>query len=50
MNNRLAGLDPEGPGAAEYWDDFVTRWTAWNHVRTVAAIGATAALTIALDL
>jgi uncharacterized membrane protein len=48
LNNRLATLHPQGAGAAGYWDEYVTRWTAWNHVRTVAALAAAALLTVAL--
>jgi len=28
--------------------DYVSGWTVWNHVRTVASLAAAAALTIAL--
>jgi uncharacterized membrane protein len=48
LNNRLATLHPQGADAAGYWDEYVTRWTAWNHVRTVAALAAAALLTVAL--
>jgi uncharacterized membrane protein len=50
LNNSLAKLDPQDAGAAARWEEFVRRWTAWNHVRTVAALAATAALTLALHL
>jgi uncharacterized membrane protein len=50
LNNRLATLQPQGAGAAGYWDEYVAKWTAWNHVRTVAALAAAAALTIALHV
>ena len=49
LNNGLAKVHPGEPGAAVRWDGFVTRWTAWNHVRTVAALAAAAALTVALQ-
>jgi uncharacterized membrane protein len=42
LNNRLATVDPEAPGG--FWDVYATRWTAWNHVRTVACIAASIAL------
>ena len=48
LNNRLAKLHPRDAGAAGFWDQYLTRWTAWNHVRTVAALAAAAVLTIAL--
>lgn len=48
LNNRLAKLHPQS--AASYWEDYLTRWTAWNHLRTLAALAAAALLTIALHL
>jgi uncharacterized membrane protein len=48
LNNRLATVHPQGADAGSYWNEYVTKWTAWNHVRTVAALAAAAALTIAL--
>ncbi len=50
MNDRLADLKPGDAGAATYWDEYVTRWTAWNHVRTAAALAAAAVLTVATTL
>jgi len=50
LNYGLAKLDARGAEAAVRWDQFVTKWTAWNHVRTVAALAAAAALTVALQV
>ncbi len=50
LNNRLAKLDPQSAEAPVRWDRFLTRWTAWNHVRTIAASAAAATLTIALQV
>ena len=50
LNYGLAKLDVRGVEAAVRWDRFVTRWTAWNHVRTVASLAAAAVLTVALDV
>jgi uncharacterized membrane protein len=50
LNNRLARLHPQSADAAAYWAKYVTRWTAWNHVRTIAALAAAALLTIALSV
>jgi uncharacterized membrane protein len=47
-NNALAAADPADPGSEALWRRYVTEWTRWNHVRTVAGIAATAALTGAL--
>jgi uncharacterized membrane protein len=48
LNNRLAKLHPQS--AASYWDEYLTQWTAWNHLRTLAAMAAAALLTVALHL
>jgi uncharacterized membrane protein len=48
LNNRLATLLLQGAEAAGYWAKYVTTWTAWNHVRTIAALSAAALLTVAL--
>ena len=50
LNNRLAKLHPRDAGAGAYWVKYVTRWTAWNHVRTSAALAAAALLTVALSI
>ena len=43
MNESLDALEPESADAADVWARYLTNWTAWNHVRTVAALlGATA--------
>ena len=48
LNNKLARLHPQGADARAHWAKYVTRWTAWNHVRTIAALAAAALLTVAL--
>ncbi len=50
LNDRLATLHPQGADAAGHWDEYVTKWTAWNHVRAVASLAAAATLTLALHL
>jgi len=47
-NDALALLDPNGPGAAAEWHDYLVGWTRWNHVRTLSSLGAAAAFTAAL--
>jgi uncharacterized membrane protein len=47
-NDALAAVDAASPDAAELWADYVATWTAWNHVRTVAALLAAASFTLAL--
>ena len=47
-NEALAKVTPADPDAADRWAHYVAGWTAWNHVRTVAALAAAAAFGIAL--
>lgn len=49
-NDALAAIDPASAESARMWAGYVTSWTAWNHVRTAAALAAAALLTIALSL
>ena len=44
LNDAVAALDPTTAEAARVWADFLTGWTAWNHVRTVTALLAAALL------
>jgi uncharacterized membrane protein len=48
LNNRLDAADPASADGARLWADYLSRWTAWNHVRAVACAAAAAALTIGL--
>ena len=45
---RRRGADPEGADAAQFWSHYLRRWTAWNHVRTIAGIAAGALMAMAL--
>lgn len=47
-NNALAAVVATQADAASVWARYVSEWTAWNHVRTVAALGATASFILAL--
>jgi uncharacterized membrane protein len=47
-NNALAGVEPTGSHGADVWAGYVPGWTAWNHVRTAAALGAAASFSIVL--
>ncbi|MDP9121462.1 MAG: DUF1772 domain-containing protein, partial [Acidobacteriota bacterium] len=46
-NDALAAVAPESAAGASLWIGYVASWTAWNHVRTVAALAAAASLMIA---
>jgi uncharacterized membrane protein len=37
MNQALLGIDPASPQGVAYWSRYVTEWTMWNHVRTIAS-------------
>jgi uncharacterized membrane protein len=41
-NERIKRVDPEGSEGAAIWSSYLTVWTWWNHVRTVAALAACA--------
>ncbi len=47
-NEALASVRVDGADAAAHWSSFLVSWTAWNHVRTVAALVATTLLALAL--
>jgi len=47
-NNVLAALEPSKAEAASIWTEYVQIWTAWNHVRTIAALAAALSFSIAL--
>ena len=36
LNNRLEATAADGPDATTMWQLYLDKWTAWNHVRTVA--------------
>jgi uncharacterized membrane protein len=50
LNDRLAKLHPRDADAAVFWIAYIRRWTAWNHLRTAAALAAATLLTIALQV
>jgi uncharacterized membrane protein len=49
-NDALAALDPVGAESSQFWTNYIRVWTAWNHVRTIAAIAASGLMMIALWL
>ena len=48
LNDALAQANPNTPEAANLWIRYLTSWTMWNHVRTIAAIVAATVFTLAL--
>jgi uncharacterized membrane protein len=49
-NEALARVDAASADGARMWAGYLSGWTAWNHVRTVAALAAAALLTAAFCL
>ncbi|MEH2081346.1 MAG: anthrone oxygenase family protein [Nostoc sp.] len=45
LNDALAIAKPDSTEGANLWARYLTNWTFWNHVRTIAALAA--ALTLA---
>ena len=48
LNDRLAQVSSAEPGAARVWEHYLSRWTMFNTVRTVAAALAVLMFTIGL--
>lgn len=48
LNKTLAALDPATPEAAAYWVQYVARWGARNHLRTLASALAASAFSVGL--
>ncbi|MEO3781736.1 anthrone oxygenase family protein [Actinocorallia sp. B10E7] len=46
-NNQLEALDAAAAGTADFWKTYVSRWTAFNHLRFLGALGAAAAFALA---
>ena len=47
MNDALDAVDPGSAEAAKYWQEYLSTWTMWNHVRTLAGIGSLALFVLA---
>jgi uncharacterized membrane protein len=50
LNDRLATLHPQDADAVGYWDEYVTKWIAWNHLRAAMSLAAAVTLTITLHV
>lgn len=46
-NNQLNALDAAAPATADFWNTYLSRWTALNHVRCLGAVAAAAAFALA---
>ncbi|MCR9244676.1 MAG: DUF1772 domain-containing protein [bacterium] len=47
LNEALARIDPESPGAADEWNNYLRRWHRWNVIRTAMMTIATAGFALA---
>ena len=47
LNNALMAATPENADAV--WKNYLSTWTMWNHVRTVASLAASASFIIGLS-
>jgi uncharacterized membrane protein len=47
LNDALAVVKPDSTDGAILWAKYLTEWTVWNHVRTIAALAAAALFAIA---
>ena len=48
LNDALATVDPASGEGAALWARYLDVWVKWNHVRTIAGIGALASFILAL--
>ncbi len=48
LNDALAIVSPNSTEGANLWAKYLSEWTFWNHVRTIAALAAAVLLAIAL--
>ncbi len=48
LNDALAIANPTSTQGAALWLEYLTDWTVWNHVRTIAAFFAAALLSLLL--
>jgi uncharacterized membrane protein len=48
LNDALAAVAPGSAAGADLWKRYPSEWTNWNHVRTAAALAASAMFILAL--
>jgi uncharacterized membrane protein len=48
LNDALAVVKPDSTEGGRLWASYLTNWTLWNHIRTIAALAAAASFTLAL--
>jgi hypothetical protein len=48
-HNKLAATGAKSAEGASVWKTYLSAWTAWNHVRTIAALLACASFILAFS-
>ncbi|MET3508062.1 anthrone oxygenase family protein [Halalkalibacter oceani] len=48
LNDALASVDAEDTESVSFWKSYMSKWTAWNHIRTITSIGALASFILSL--
>jgi uncharacterized membrane protein len=48
LNDALAAVDPSSAAASPLWTRYLSEWTFWNHVRTIASTAACALFILAI--
>ncbi|MGB6016532.1 MAG: anthrone oxygenase family protein [Nodosilinea sp.] len=46
LNDALAAVKPDSAAGATLWARYLTDWTFWNHIRTIAAVLAAVLFTL----
>jgi uncharacterized membrane protein len=49
LNDALGAVSPGSADGAKLWTQYLSVWTNWNHVRTLAALAASALFIFALN-
>jgi uncharacterized membrane protein len=49
LNNGLAAVNPDSAEGKAVWAQYLSVWTAWNHVRTAASLAAAALFILAFS-
>ena len=48
LNNALAKVDPRSADGADLWKSYLSRWTAWNHFRTIMSLASAGLMIMSL--
>ncbi len=48
LNHALAAVEPGSKEGADMWTRYLSTWTIWNHLRTVASLAAAASFIMAI--